>query len=51
MPTYHEYDERERREEEFRENLERRYRDNPAFWHCYEAQRAARLAKAEQSKS
>lgn len=48
MITQHEYQERERREEEFRERLERQHRDNPAFWHWYEARRA-RLAKVEES--
>lgn len=38
---------REAREEDFNEDLERRHRDNPAFWHWYEARRAARLAKSE----
>lgn len=50
--TYHEYEERERRAEEFRDDLERRHRDNPAFWHWVEARHKARLAdaKAEESK-
>ena len=39
MSTYHEYIEREAREEDFRNDLEHRYRDDPAFWKWYEETR------------
>ncbi len=45
MQTYHEYTEREVREEKFRDDLEQRYRDDPAFWRWYEAQRKARITR------
>ncbi len=40
MESYHEYTEREAREEAFRDDLERRYRDDPAWWRWYERKQA-----------
>ena len=39
VESYHEYTEREAREEAFRDDLERRYRDDPAFWAWWEEKR------------
>jgi hypothetical protein len=41
--THHDYEEAEAREEEFVENLERRHRDNPAFWAWVAARHQARM--------
>ncbi len=47
-PTTNGWTEAEAREEEFREDLERRYREDPAWWKWYEdKQRAKRKQKRE----
>ncbi len=48
MTTYHEWVEKEAREESFRDDLERRHRENPAWWKWYEGwQRAKRIEEAD----
>ncbi len=47
MSSYHEWVEKEAREEEFREDLERRYREDPAWWKWHEEQRTRRIKEAD----
>ena len=48
MKSYHEWTEAEAREEAFRDDLERRYADDPAWWKWFEErQRAKRNEEAD----